>query len=139
MSDAEGVDWDELAKWLRLPEMPSQSEIARQIGCDQPFVWRARNRELKRVTERVEKLWNYAAMRAAAIGPQAPSVQRGKASNPAATIRSKRPEARAAMTRVRAYLRDGFDAQVLADQIDVLRRAQRVQPEKMEADGHASR
>lgn len=107
---------DRLAAALRKAGMPTQSAISRVVGVDQPLVSRASRGELKRVTERVRRLCEYAERKAGEIdGLSAARARRAR----------RRPSlALEAMSDCRDYLKDGCDPVVLREQLKVLRRAQ---------------
>ncbi len=107
---------DRLSNALRKAGMPTQTAISRAVGVDQPLVSRARRGELKRVTDRVRKLCEYAERKAEEI--DALEVVRARRTR-------KRPSlAREVLKDCRHYLSDGCDPAVLRDQLKVLRRAQ---------------
>lgn len=107
---------DRLAKALRMAGMPTQTAISRAVGVDQPLVSRARRGELKRATQRVRALCEYAERKAAEL--EELDVDRAR--------RAKRKPslAREVLKDCRHYLSDGCDPAVLRDQLKVLRRAQ---------------
>lgn len=105
-----------LAAILHKPGMPTQSAISHAIGVDQPMVSRARNGELKRVTKRVRRLYEYADRKAAELDALTSAT---------ATRVGKRPSFTTEVLKdCKDYLRDGYDPAILRDQLKVLRRAQ---------------
>jgi hypothetical protein len=135
-----------LALLLESPFLPVQELIAREVGCDQPFVSRAANRRLIRITDRVTDLRRYAVMRVRAerIAANVSSAgdrwrgtkDAGKVGTPESHGRSSikgRPNkedvgdyASEALSGIHMYLADGYDARLIVEQIAVLRRAQRI-------------
>lgn len=107
---------DRLAKTLQVSGMPTQIAISRAVGVHQSLVSRASRGELKRFTDKVRRLCEYAERKAAEIDVLA--VNRAR--------RSKRQPslAREVLQDCRHYLKDGCDPAVLRDQLKVLRRAQ---------------
>jgi hypothetical protein len=114
MSDLDQLS--RLAEMLKKPGMPKQTAISREVGVDQPLVSRARRGGLKRITDRVRRLCEYAEKKAHEID----QLQVGRAR------RARRHPSLAleAMFDCRAYLRDGCDPVVLREQLKILRRAQ---------------
>lgn len=136
---------------LRSPQFPVQSVVAAEIDEDQPFVSRAMNGSLVRVTTRVRKLWNYANERMASVDaaeaaikemdvaineedvwtdPKSPGsperpIDRKQASNTLPTSACKAFDMEA-IAGVKAYLDDGYDPRLIVEQLAVLRRAQRL-------------
>lgn len=132
-----------LPAMLRSPVFPVQKEIANAIGADQAFISRVMNREVKRVTQRVANLWEYARQHAEAeknAGAASSDIDVEISSGPAVRSRSAGREkstakrvapaslqyADEAISGVKAYLADGYDARLILEQIQVLRRAQHV-------------
>lgn len=131
-----------LAAMLRVPGLPVQKDIARAIGADQALVSRVRNREVKRVTPRIANLWNYVNQRIAEqrrAGAASEEIDSDVSKN--ALLKPKRRArhlpnvstlgpasqyADDAISGVKAYLADGYDARLILEQIQVLRRAQHV-------------
>jgi hypothetical protein len=127
------VDLATLADMLRSEAIPSQLAVAKAIGCDQPFISRARAGKIRRVTPRVEKLWSYAKTRIASMqtaplltsgGPDEPPRQ-AKRSYASRNLEDAAVAAlQEAKTSFQQYLDDGYDPRLIVDQINVLRRAQ---------------
>ena len=137
---------ERLPPMLRSAHLPVQSVIAKAIGADQPFVSRVLNGEVKRVTERVERLWRYASSRMAEAERAVDAVaelecEARPAAGGGATVHDARPGrqkqstvtstgsnayADDALSGVRAYLADGYDPRLIVEQLVVLRRAQQV-------------
>lgn len=111
--------WRGLRKLLAHPALPSQTDIAKEIGTDQGFVSHAIAGDLVRITERVVKLRRYASTRRKSVGRMA------TASMPPQKIVALPPApGDDAIELCRLYVVEGYDAQVLADQVRILRRAQ---------------
>lgn len=111
-------DLESLARTLSAPGMPSQAEIARAVGVDQPFVSRAARCELRRITPRVARLQCYANMRfSQLVGEMGVTGEYDELHNP---IVMKALEA------CREYLAGGFDPEILFEQVELLARAQRL-------------
>ncbi|AYJ86387.1 hypothetical protein D3Y57_10960 [Sphingomonas paeninsulae] len=135
-----------LALLLESPFLPVQEVIAREVGCDQPFVSRAANRRLIRITDRVTHLRRYAVMRvraervahhASEAGDRwrgAKDANKASTSDPRArsTIEERADQevvgdyASEAVNGIHMYLADGYDARLIVEQIAVLRRAQQI-------------
>lgn len=124
---------------LASAQLPVQERIAEDLGVDQPFISNARNGRLKRITPRVVRLHEYATMRiAAAAAAQAAADEIDAEVAPAFPSSSSKPIAGNtpssavrrydddALAGVKAYLKDGYDARLIVEQLAVLRRAQRV-------------
>lgn len=135
-----------LAVLLTSGYLPVQEVIAAELGCDQPFISRATNGRLSRITKRVMDLRRYAVMRIRAerqavraeidLSRELSSPKgRGAILHPVSGRRSGKAESRPeivddyadrALEGIRMYLNDGYDARLIVEQIAVLRRAQRV-------------
>lgn len=131
-----------LPRMLRSAHLPVQSVIAKAIDADQPFVSRVLNGEVKRVTNRVERLWRYASSRMAEAERAVDAVAdlereaRPPADGGAAGPGRRKPPtdtpigsdvyADDALSGVKAYLADGYDPRLIVEQLVVLRRAQQV-------------
>lgn len=137
----------ELKRLLVSDQLPVQMEIARAAGVHQSFVSRARNGQLKRRTDKVDALLDYARscvdaeerarVAAQAIDAEADDATSGVAAGPRRTRRktaSLPSDDRAgaevfrkqAREGVDAYLNEGYDARLIVEQLVVLRRAQRL-------------
>lgn len=120
MSDLD--DLEDLKRRLMTPGLPTQTALAKGAGVDQALVSRARNGQLKRVTDRVRELSNYVDQRIATmrIAASLPSPTRSTGRR-----RVKVPrETKLVLRRCREYLDDGHDPKVLLDQLEILRRIQ---------------
>ena len=103
-----------LAERLKKPGLPSQVELARGAGVDQPPVSRARRDELVRYTDRVRRLDEYVDMRIGAL----PTSRRTDDPGPVDDgIGSQ------VIDRCRDFLAGGGDPNLLLDQLALLRRA----------------
>lgn len=111
---------ERLAKQLKLDHLPSQETIAMAVGVDQPLVSRARNGELRRMTDRVERLAKYVNMRIIRLRRAKPLAQ---PVNPSKDEPRRKVELEALAT-CQEYLEQGCDPKVLIDQVGLLRRAQ---------------
>ncbi|UAJ10620.1 hypothetical protein [Polymorphobacter megasporae] len=98
--------------------MPTQATIAREAGVDQPLVSRAGRGELRRLTDRVRRLCEYAENKAQIIDSGAVARTRRAGRRPSLALE--------ALMDCRNYLKEGFDPTVLREQLKVLRRAQRL-------------
>lgn len=114
---------ERLASLLGSPFLPVQEVIAREVGCDQPFISRAANRRLIRITDRVTELRRYAIMR----------IRAERLAGHAASANKRQTDqgidgdyADEAVSGLHMYLADGYDARLIVEQIAVLRRAQRI-------------
>jgi hypothetical protein len=134
----------QLPRMLRSAHLPVQSVIAKAIDADQPFISRALNKEVKRVTARVERLWRYASSRIAEAERAVDAVadlerESRMTADEDATSHTARPKrqkqsmdaptrsdayADDALSGVQAYLADGYDPRLIVEQLVVLRRAQ---------------
>ena len=106
----------ELAKRLATPGLPSQVEIGRGAGVDQPLVSRARSGQLLRYTDRVERLDQYVTMRIRMLPTQSTKPP------PIKSVQARGVD-REVMDRCRAFLAGGGDPNLLLDQLALLRRA----------------
>lgn len=139
----------ELAKLLKSPLLPVQSMIAKEIGEDQPFVSNAGRGILKRVTDRVTKLYEYASSRIEAeerAREAARSVDEevDETDGPVVGVTMADgniveapvdPVSDEAMSDLRAYLDDGYDPRLIVEQLVVLRRAQQLRRPGRRRDG----
>ena len=105
-----------LQRLLREPGIPNQTEIASAVGTDQPFVSRAMQGKLIRITPRVVALRRYAFMRVRDYSP--PDAATAPVTEAASAVRQSALEA------CEDYLTAGFDPAMLRDQVGLLRRAQ---------------
>lgn len=126
----------ELKTLLASSQMPVQLQIAAEVGVAQSLVSRAQNGQLRRVTDKVDRLVAYARSRVGAaglaeiaaaalesdVGPVAKTDGSGH------TEREHHVErfTRKAREGIEAYLADGYDPRLVVEQLAVLRRAQRV-------------
>jgi len=123
------VDLKVLATLLGSPGFPNQAMVASAIGCDQPFISRARAGKLSRVTPRVERLWDYAQSRISTM-QMADAARQAYEQNAPDRDRWKRPALNeqgfreSATVGLQQYLDDGFDPRLIVEQLAVLRRAQ---------------
>lgn len=117
MTDRERLEL--LSKSLATPGLPSQQAMAKAANVDQPLVSRARNDELKRVTQRVERLEDYVNMRLASLSASAADGADGGAAK-----RDRNMARSMALAECSQYLDDGYDVEILQQQIAILRRAQ---------------
>lgn len=130
---------DRLSALLRSDQMPKQEELAAQVGVAQSLVSRARNGKLRRKTDKVVALWDYASslITAEQLARTAAAEIDAGASAPAPdgepAMKGKRPKPardrafrKAAETGIKAYLDDGYDPRLIVEQLAVLRRAQQV-------------
>ncbi|MEG3143787.1 hypothetical protein U1839_03900 [Sphingomonas sp. RT2P30] len=137
---------ERLPRMLTSAHLPVQLVIAKAIGADQPFVSRVLNGEVKRVTDRVERLWKYASSRIAEAERAVDAVADlereslpagdGGVAGHAAQPRLQNESTDAftgsdayaddALSGVKAYLADGYDPRLIVEQLVVLRRAQQV-------------
>lgn len=106
----------DLAKRLMTPGLPSQVEIGRGAGVDQPLVSRARKGQLIRYTDRVKRLDEYVTMRVAMLPHPSSNRPRGRRNAGVAVDRE-------VMDRCRDFLAGGGDPNLLLDQLALLRRA----------------
>lgn len=128
------IDLRALAEMLKSSAVPNQMAIAKAIGCDQPFISRARAGKIRRITPRVEKLWRYAETRIASMQSNQFSRSGGSAESARLMRRSRVSSSgddaaakalEEARTSFQQYLDDGYDPRLIVDQINVLRQAQR--------------
>lgn len=117
-----------LATLLKNDLLPVQSEIAREIEEDQPFVSKAECGMLRRVTDRVVKLYEYASSRVdaearAKVASASADVEAEGGSSTSPVIDAIRADA---IKDLNAYLDDGYDPRLIVEQLVVLRRAQRL-------------
>lgn len=141
-SDSEAL-LAELKALLASDQLPVQEEVARAAGVHQSLVSRAFNGQLKRVTEKVGALLDYARsrvgaeQRAAAVveaidaATVEPPTAEGAAVRTARAARRRGGKAAEAYRReardgVNNYLDEGYDPRLIIDQLIVLRRAQRL-------------
>lgn len=137
---------EELRLLLQSAQLPVQMEIAAAAGVHQSLVSRARNGRLRRVTSKVQALFDYARMTARAeeraiaaasamdAEEVAQNVDAGATREKAAGGREVRkggrhaddPFSRQAKEGLDAYLAEGYDPRLIVEQLAVLRRAQRV-------------
>jgi hypothetical protein len=113
--------------------LPRQEVIAEAIEVDQPFISRAKRGSLKRVTPRVRRLDAYLSRHAALCanaGERAEAGDRdGVPRRRRSALKGVKPKREVRDTKLakrscEAYLADGYNARVLINQIDLLRRAQ---------------
>lgn len=102
-----------LADRLKTHGLPSQVELARGAGVDQPLVSRAQRSKLIRYTDRVGRLDEYVSMRIATLPMRRPDevdpLEDGVHSQ--------------VIDRCREFLAGGGDPNLLLDQLALLRRA----------------
>jgi predicted XRE-type DNA-binding protein len=145
-TDSPAVLLEELRLLLKSAQLPVQMEIAAAAGVHQSLVSRARNGRLRRVTSKVQALFEYAtvtagaeerasaaasAMEAEAVAQHVVVGVTGKKAAGGPEVRqggrhADDPYSRQAKEGLDAYLAEGYDARLIVEQLAVLRRAQRV-------------
>lgn len=126
----------ELKTLLASSQMPVQLQIAAEVGVAQSLVSRAQNGQLRRVTDKVDRLVEYARSRigaaelaeiaAAALDADVGQVAKTDDSKSAGRDQHVERFTRKAREGIEAYLADGYDPRLVVEQLAVLRRAQRV-------------
>lgn len=126
-AESASVDLKKLASELSQPGMPSQAAIGAAAGVSQSTVSRAIS-GLIGDSRGAMLLWEYVKSR-----PSAPAARVVEANRPSAkSRRASKPKRhdqklkQVALDRLKAYLDDEFDPELVIEQIGVLRRAQRV-------------
>lgn len=137
----------ELQALLASDQLPVQEKVAEATGVHQSLVSRARNGQLRRMTDKVEALLEYARSR---VGDEeravaaAEEVDADLVAEPEPRLAADRPVSpasrsarhqsdpaaegyrRQARDGVETYLDEGYDPRLIVEQLAVLRRAQRL-------------